>query len=170
MFCDNRKKSCKYLSRVTRKPVFGVCNQVRLKPACAVTPTTYSLQISAIASTGIILSRQRTTKVLIRLRGCSGWSAQCAFVVRLWQDGFSHDVAHLMSVKLMKYGCCILVYHYLKRSRHLKNCCNYPKIWTSRFYRRVMSPKVADGMTNSVDPDQSDLDLYCLPMPICSKT
>ena len=25
-----------------------------------------------------------------------------------------------------------------------------------------MRPKVADGMTNSVDPDQSDLSLHCL--------
>ena len=27
----------------------------------------------------------------------------------------------------------------------------------------VMCPKDPDGMANSVDPDQSDLDLHCLP-------
>ena len=31
-----------------------------------------SLEISAIASGGIILSRQQTTKALIRLHGCTG--------------------------------------------------------------------------------------------------
>ena len=38
-----------------------------------------------------------------------------------------------------------------------------------------MSPNDADGMANSVDPDQTapletDLGLHCLPRPICPKT
>ena len=33
-----------------------------------------------------------------------------------------------------------------------------------------MSPNDADGMANSVDPDQTDLGLHCLPRPICLKT
>ena len=36
-----------------------------------------------------------------------------------------------------------------------------------------MSPNDADGMANSVDPDQtaqSDLGLHCLPRRICPKT
>ena len=34
-----------------------------------------------------------------------------------------------------------------------------------------MHPKDADGLANSVDPEeQSDLGLYCLPRPICPKT
>ena len=40
-------------------------------------------------------------------------------------------------------------------------------------YNRVMSPKDADGMANSVDPDQivpSDLGLHCLLRSICPKT
>ena len=43
-------------------------------------------------------------------------------------------------------------------------------------YHRVMSPNDADGMANSVDPDQtvplfqSDLGLHCLPMHISPKT
>ena len=49
-----------YMSHVMRKPVFGVCDQVRLKPACA-----------AI--------KQWITKVLIRLRGCAGWFAPLLF-------------------------------------------------------------------------------------------
>ena len=34
-------------------------------------------------------------------------------------------------------------------------CCNHSKIWTMWPYRRVMSPNDADGMANSVDPDQT---------------
>ena len=33
-----------------------------------------------------------------------------------------------------------------------------------------MSPNGTDGMANSVDPDQSDLGLHCLPRPVCPKT
>ena len=36
-----------------------------------------------------------------------------------------------------------------------KKCCNYPKIETVSFYYRVMGPKDADGLGNSVDPDQT---------------
>ena len=44
------------LSLVMRKPVFGVSDQVRLKPACSATETetSYSLEIAAKASRGII--------------------------------------------------------------------------------------------------------------------
>ena len=34
-----------------------------------------------------------------------------------------------------------------------------------------MQSKDADGIANSVDPDQqSDLGLHCLPRPVCPKT
>ena len=52
-------------SLITRKPVFGVCDQVRLKPACSTTETSWRLQISDIETRDIILSRQRITKALI---------------------------------------------------------------------------------------------------------
>ena len=66
----NSHNNCFYsnMSNVTRKPVFAVCNLLRLKPACSADETSYGLEISAIASRGIILSRQWTTKALIRLR------------------------------------------------------------------------------------------------------
>ena len=53
-----------------------------------------------------------------------------------------------------------------------KNCYNYRKTGTVSFYYRVMGPKDAVGIANSVDLDQeqSDLDLHCLPRPICLKT
>ena len=64
-----------YTSLVTRKPVFRVCDQLRLKPACSATDTSLGLEISAIASRGIILSREQTTKALIILCGCACWSS-----------------------------------------------------------------------------------------------
>ena len=34
-------------------------------------------------------------------------------------------------------------------------CCNHSKRSTMWLYHRVMSPNDADGMANSVDPDQT---------------
>ena len=45
------------MSLVTRKPVFGVSDQVRLKAACSATENSYSLEILDLASIGIILSK-----------------------------------------------------------------------------------------------------------------
>ena len=77
------------MSHVTRKPVFGVCDQVRLKPACSAAETSKRLEISAIASRGIIISRQR------KQRRCSDAQADLRFVVRIGQNRFSHDEAHM---------------------------------------------------------------------------
>ena len=59
------------VNHATRKPVFGACDPLRLKPAYSAAETSLGLEISAIASIGIILSRQWTTKALILLRGCA---------------------------------------------------------------------------------------------------
>ena len=56
--------------KFTRRPVFWVCDQVALKPACSGTDSSSRLANLASASIHIILSRQRTTKALIRLRRC----------------------------------------------------------------------------------------------------
>ena len=42
-----------------------------------------------------------------------------------------------------------------KYSDTQKICCNHSKIWTIWLYHRVMHPNDADGMANSVDPDQT---------------
>ena len=68
-----------YFSLLTKKPVFRVCDQVRLKPACSARDKLV-LKISRLPSTGIVLPRKRKTKVLNRLRGCVGWSASLLFV------------------------------------------------------------------------------------------
>ena len=66
----------------------GVSDQARHKPACTATEASQSLEISAIESRDIILFKQRTTKVLIRLRGCAGWSAPLLF---------AYDIRHIFS-------------------------------------------------------------------------
>ena len=86
------------MSLVTRKPVFGVFDQVRLKPACLAAETSWRLEISDIETGDIILSRKRTTKVLIRLHGCAGWSAPLLFTYGI--NRFSHDEAQIISQSL----------------------------------------------------------------------
>ena len=81
------------ITNVTGKSVFGVCDQVKLKPACSETQASWSLEIS-ITSRGIILSKQRTTKALNRLRGCAVWSALLLFAYSI--NRFSHDVADIV--------------------------------------------------------------------------
>ena len=83
-----------YLRPVMRKPVFEVFNQVRLKPAYSATETSKSLEILDLASIGIILSKQRTTKALIRLCGCAGWSAPLLFPYS--KSRFWHDMAYFI--------------------------------------------------------------------------
>ena len=46
------------LSLVMRKLVYGVCDQVRLKPACSATEASYRLEILDIETRDIRLSRQ----------------------------------------------------------------------------------------------------------------
>ena len=54
--------------------------------------------------------------------------------------------SHSFSTKCRKFP---------KYSDTQKICCNHSKNWTMWFYHRVISPNDADGMANSVDPDQT---------------
>ena len=73
--------SVMYMSLVTRKPVFGVSDQVRLKPACSATEASYRLEISDIETRGIILSRQRTTSAQSDLHLCCSHMAKTGFLM-----------------------------------------------------------------------------------------
>ena len=57
----------------------GVCDQVTFKPACSAIETSSKLEISDLKSRDIILFKERTTKVLIGLHGCAGWSVPLLF-------------------------------------------------------------------------------------------
>ena len=68
-----------------------------------------------------LLSRQRTTKVLIRLRGCAGSSAPLLFTYD--KNRFSHDVANFQinrsyrcHIKKKKV-CCIQFYVEKKKKK-----------------------------------------------------
>ena len=58
-----------------------VSNKGRFKPACSATETSLKNEISLVASLDRILSKKRKTKVLIRLRGCAGWSDPLLFAL-----------------------------------------------------------------------------------------
>ena len=67
------------LDRGVRKPVFGV-SKLKFKPAYSASVTSYKIEIWFVASLDMIHSNKRITKMLIRLRGCAGWSAPLLFV------------------------------------------------------------------------------------------
>ena len=62
-----------------RKPVFGVSDKLRCKPACPATETSKKIEISLVASLDMILSNKGITKALTSLRRCAGWSAPLLF-------------------------------------------------------------------------------------------
>ena len=113
------------MSHIMRKHVFG-----DLRPGSTQTSLFYyrdqlESRNFGFSKIGIILSRQRTTEALIRLRGCTGLI--CVFVVRIWQK----------TVFLMTW------LKYEKNSDAQKGC-NYPKNWRKWFYQIVIGPKDVD--------------------------
>ena len=78
------------MSPVMRKPVFGGL----LPGKTLICLLIYSPKILDLARIGIILSSQWTTKGLIRLRRCTGWSVPLLFAYDI--NRFSHDVAHVI--------------------------------------------------------------------------
>ena len=97
----------------------------------------------------------RTAKTLIRLGGCPGWSESLLG---------THAI-------LLVLSCCSLIQKTIENNQTSKTvqCCNYPRICTMWFYHKVMCPKDADRMANSLDPVQtsSDLGLLSLHIPFC---
>ena len=63
------------------------------KKAYSSSEMSWNLEISPVASLAIIISSERITKVLIRLRGCAGWSVPSLFATQ--EDRVSHVEAHL---------------------------------------------------------------------------
>ena len=73
---------------VMRKPVLGVSDKARLKPVSSATETSKKIENMLDASLDRILSSKQIIKALIRLHGCTGWSAPVLFVYPV--DGFSY--------------------------------------------------------------------------------
>ena len=73
-----------------------------------------------------------------------------------------------LSVQKLRIITLILLRKFPKYSDTQKIWCNHTKICTKWLFRRVMHPKDAVGIANSVDPDQTaPLGLHCLCRPIC---
>ena len=88
-----------------------MCNQVRLKLACSVADTSDILEFWDLARIDIIQARQQTTKVLIRLLGCAGWSAPLLFAYDVRQV-FSWRSSYVLAWKsFRKGGLCYFFWH-----------------------------------------------------------
>ena len=75
-----------------------VCDRVIFKPACSATETSKNLEVSDLETRDIILSTERTTKVLTRLRGCAGWSAPLLF---------AYGIRHIFAWPGSIIGCIV---------------------------------------------------------------
>ena len=78
-----------FIWATTRQNVSSrVSDQVRLKLACSATAANIRLEILVTETRDFTLYRQWTTKALIRLRGCAGWSVPLLF---------AYDIRHIFS-------------------------------------------------------------------------
>ena len=82
-----------HMSFVTRKPVFGVSDQLRLKPAFSADETSEGLEISAIASRNIILSRREKQRC----------DQTAPLLFAYGKRRFCHDMAHIMLKLIFAY-------------------------------------------------------------------
>ena len=57
------------------EPIFVVTDELRLKPVCSATETSWKIGVLHEASLDIVLSIKQITNVLIRLRRCTVWSS-----------------------------------------------------------------------------------------------
>ena len=80
---------------IATKPVFGVSDKARLKPGPSARKTSWKIKILLVASLNMILSKTRITRALIRLRGCTGWSAPVLFASP--EDRYPHVEAHMIT-------------------------------------------------------------------------
>ena len=125
------------MSRLMTKPTKWLCAQQRLRSAWA---SAQSDQSHRCALNGYLRTQaffMRTAETLIRLGGSPGSSESSLG---------THAILTVGNVAYRKTP---------KYSDTQKICCNHSKIWTMWLHHRVMSPNNADGMANSVDPDQT---------------
>ena len=123
------------MSRLMTKPTKWLCSQWRLRLAWASAQSEQSSLCPQCAK----LFFMRIAKTLIRLGRCPDWSVfagrTCHFV------GFVMKRL-IFTVKILKI-------------QTPENIAVNTLIWTRWLYHRVLHPKAADRMANSVDPDQT---------------
>ena len=97
---------------IATKPVFGVSDKVRFKPACGATEN------SLVASFDMVLSKNRITKALIRLHGCEGWSAPLLFANSRRQVFLRRGLPMAIHTDQLQIQFCAIV---LSRERNNNN-------------------------------------------------
>ena len=134
-----------HMNIATRKPVFGLSDQMRLKPACAATEARQRLEISYVETRGIILSRPRIAKALNRLRGCTGWSVPLLFAygkAGFLITGLNYYVVIQIGQFHRLLGNLWISSKKLQRwSSYIMQDMVSPKIWTCIF-NLFLSPKI----------------------------
>ena len=96
---------------------------------------------------------------------CSQRETLCElWKVYLFSIEYCHNVSHRSAyfITEVDFGVFTIISSlwtgYRKFPKYSDNqniCCNHSNIWTMWLCHRVMSPNDADGMANSVDPDQT---------------
>ena len=71
------------------------------------------------------------------------------------QNPYSFFLSNFQNIGCTLYSRLVAYRNDPKFSDTQNICCNHSKVWTMWLYHRVMSPNDADGMANSVDPDQT---------------
>ena len=107
--CTNgprREKTCR---RVSEK--------WRFKPSCSGTEISYKIEISLVASLDMILFNQQITKMLISLRGCTGWSAP--LLLESPKDKFSCIEAQINTVKYENIHAIMCLYMHAFSLNHI---------------------------------------------------
>ena len=105
----------------------GVSDQTRHKLICSATETRefeIFWYITRDVIGGVILSWQRTTKALIRLRACAGWSAPLLFAhgirhIFLWPGSYIYIHIKYKAIKVTK-----ILYIYIILVKHGFPCIN----------------------------------------------
>ena len=114
-----REMKLDQLSGPQREDLFSVSDHARLKPTYSVTEISWDAEILRGASLSIKLSWERTTKPLIRLCGCVGWSSPLMFACSYVR--FSLDMLHKLrpsDYEINQAGVIIIFqcFHTLARS------------------------------------------------------
>ena len=118
----------------------GIFDHIRFKAACSATEASSNLETLDIASIHIIRFKKRTTKVLIRLRGCAVWSAPLLF---------TYDLRHIF----IWPGPFIIIHiEETLTTYNLISICRSRKRWISAIFLHVTKHHSTTEVTTTLSP------------------